>query len=346
MNIKNITMMAMALFIAITTLAQAAPKKAPSPTLTLVASKTIPDHFVTAESIYADGKNIHCAGYSGTDWVISQGNGYPLVASIAVSSFPLQAVRGDGKSVYVTGGNSVYAIKPSSPFTVTSSTQLPGSLESLAIQSNTILVSSGSSTVAANDCIGVFAPVNPDDGIAVIDKRSMTPVGSLGASFEPGMIQVLDVRSGSLIATFAKPKDLQGNTNGGVNIYLNGNMIVETTPGPYGSGAYMYDTTGKFLGSFSPTNHPYVNTVVSIGQGLLAAGTEDGWVYVYDVSAPDSPVCLASISLRQVTGFTGLDQIEIRSLWWDAKSSTIIAGSSWNGDASVPSLFILKFAAK
>jgi hypothetical protein len=55
---------------------------------------------------------------------------------------------------------------------------------------------------------------------------------------------------------------------------------------------------------------------------------------------------LASLNLRQVTGHTGIEDIEIRALWADHLDTLIFAGSSWGNDQSrgplLPSFFVLE----
>ena len=80
---------------------------------------------------------------------------------------------------------------------------------------------------------------------------------------------------------------------------------------------------------------PFTNTVATLNNGkLLLAGTEAGTVDLFDISDIGSPRLLSSLNLRELTGHTGIEDIEIRSLWADEESGLIYAGSSWGSELS------------
>jgi hypothetical protein len=95
-----------------------------------------------------------------------------------------------------------------------------------------------------------------------------------------------------------------------------------------------------------PIPEPYADTVATTTinkQSLLVVGTELGTVVLYNISNCSAPRRLAVADLRQLTGHTGPEDIEIRGLY--IVGNEIVAVSSW-GDAasktpSLPAVFIL-----
>ena len=65
--------------------------------------------------------------------------------------------------------------------------------------------------------------------------------------------------------------------------------------------------------------------------GLLQEMKGGGQVDVFDLRQNPSPL-VSSADLRQLTGHTGSEDIEIRALWADDLDNLIFAGSSWGND--------------
>jgi hypothetical protein len=90
---------------------------------------------------------------------------------------------------------------------------------------------------------------------------------------------------------------------------------------------------------------------------LMVTGGEDGVVGVYDVSSPANikPACINCVfSLPTATGFTGIEDIEIRSVAarFDATGNLWIYAVSSGGDGAtmttafrtkLPKFFVLEF---
>ena len=66
---------------------------------------------------------------------------------------------------------------------------------------------------------------------------------------------------------------------------------------------------------------------------------------MFDLRQNPSPL-VSSADLRQLTGHTGIEDIEIRALWKDNLDNLIFAGSSWGNGGfrgpSLPSFFVLE----
>jgi len=81
------------------------------------------------------------------------------------------------------------------------------------------------------------------------------------------------------------------------------------------------------------------------GVPLLVGGSEAGAVDWYVLGSRGYQLA-GTIDLRTLTGFTGPEDVEIRSLWMDGLDNLVFAGSSWGNDQSrspeLPSLFILE----
>jgi hypothetical protein len=82
----------------------------------------------------------------------------------------------------------------------------------------------------------------------------------------------------------------------------------------------------------------------------LVAGSEAGTMDLYILQGGGLYTFLNNVELRAMTGFTGPEDIEIRTLWMDDRDDLIFAGSSWGNDhsrsADLPSLFVLELQPK
>jgi len=110
-------------------------------------------------------------------------------------------------------------------------------------------------------------------------------------------------------------------------------------------GTYIHDARSLKLVQYLSG---YTNTVAGIkrkGVPLLVAGNETGSVDLYGQDKSGYQL-INSVNLRTLTGFTGVEDIDIRALWVDGIDNLVFAGSSWGNDTSrspaLPSLFVLE----
>ena len=169
----------------------------------------------------------------------------------------------------------------------------------------------------------------------------MIPTREFGATFEDGVSVVFRRRDGTRIASIANPPDVFRRT-GFPTLYADGLIFVQTLAGCCGAGISVFDS--KSLNPYQFISRPGTNAVERRNQWLVA-GSEGGWVDVFDLSANPSPL-VANVNLRQLTVHNGSEDSEIRALWLDGNDNYVFAASSWGNDQSrgplLPSFFVLR----
>jgi hypothetical protein len=313
----------------------AAPLK--SAHLTLVSAQIVPGNLLGLEAVTSDRFYAYCATYQGTLFVLDKSKkGFPVLATLAASELPLHAVRSDGQSIYVTdAGGTLSVFSATKPFAHLASLQLSAyGLDSLFVDQTTVIVARGEGEMAANGSVVCLAQLNPGDTAVVLNKATLSQTGELGQTFEDGVTTVFDRSNGHQIHGIPDPINRLGQTNQPA-LYLNNGILLQTILGPYGTGvAFSQPSTGASLG-FLPW--PSANAAIELQCGLLAVGTEAGTVSLFDSNGK----LLSTINLRRLTGHTGPEAIEIRTLWEDPWTGDIYAGSSWS-DLTAPSFFVLR----
>lgn len=317
-----------------------------TPTLSLVLAKTnILGNFLGPQAVCSDRHNIYLASYQGNLFVLDKSRkDYPVVATIAVSTAPLRSVRSDDQRVYATSADgNLYVYGTTKPFPRLAAIHYsPYGLNSLYVDDGSLIVSTGQGEMTADGQRLYLSELNSGDIAIGIDKLTLIPTGLFGQTFQPATTLMYARSTGALLGSIANPLSLFGQVQA-VNLYVDGRVLMQTTPGCCGLGLYMYDTHNqRFLGFLS---RPSANTAVSLRSGLLAVGTEAGTVDMFDITNPAAPLLVTSADLRQLTGHTGPEDIEIRSIWEDEQNGKIYAGSSWGNDASrgplLPAFFVL-----
>ena len=317
------------------------------PTLRLVLAKTnVLGSFLTDEAVYSDKKNIYLASYEGNLFVLDKSKkDYPVIAVIPVSEAPLRSVRGADQTIYVTcadGNLYVYSATKGFPELAAAHYSRYG-LNSLYVDEESVFVSQGQGEMTATSRTLYLSELNQGDIAFDINKATPILIEPFGQTFQPTATVAYDRSSGAQLGRIANPPDLLGRV-GTVDLYVHSDILMQTIPGCCGSGLYMYDAVSlQFLGWIP---QPFANTAVMLRSGLLAIGTEVGTVEVFDITNPSAPQLVTSADLRQLTGHTGPEDIEIRSLWEDQQTGQIYAGSSWGNDVSrspsLPAFFVLE----
>ena len=221
----------------------------------------------------------------------------------------------------------------------------PLGLQSLVVDLSpmgTVTVSEGQTEMAADVSHVYLSALNQSEDAVAVNKKTDAVQRTFGEPFEFGVTAVFDRSTGDRIGSIPNPPDVFGRV-GQVALYANGTILAQTTPGCCGAGVFLYDTNLQPKASIPLPN---ANAVAVMNDGKwLVVGTEAGTVALFDIST-SAPVMLATINLRQVTGHTGVEDIEIRSVWADSKSGLVYAGSSWGNDISrsltLPSFFVLR----
>jgi hypothetical protein len=316
-------------------------------TLSLVSARDqIEGSFVTPQSVYADQRYVYLASAQGKLFILerSVARDFPLVATIDVSSAPLTAVRGDDQAIFVSSADgSLYVFSKVQPFPLLNTLTLsPFGLNALAVRQkqggSDFLISHGQARLAANEQRVYLSELNEGEVGVRLDRNTFAILQEYGLKFESGTV-VFDRVSGARIGAVPNPYDLLGRP-AQVALYVDGQVLFQTTPGCCGRGVRVYDSSLRLVRFF---NRPSTNTVALSGdKRWLVAGNENGTVDIFDWKS--STQLAASVNLRELMGYSGSEAVEIRSLW--VEGNWIFAASSRGNDSnqspSLPALFVLR----
>jgi len=313
-----------------------------TPAIKLIAAVRLPGSFVSRQVIYADASRIFLCSFQGDLFVLRRDSKahFPLLQTIHVGS-PLTAIRGDDNYVYVSSRNgTLYVFAKTWPIgpPIQSMQLSQYGLASLEVIGNDVYVAKGQAAMAASNSNLYISELNPgDSGLDIVNKRTY------GDAFSPYRTQVFDRVSLQSVG------EISNREHGQVNITASQDFVYLTTPGCCGSGIDVYDSSTLRHRQYLDRT---ANTVVSVnrrGFNLLVAGSEAGTMDLY-ILQNGLYTFLRNLDLRALTGFTGPEDIEIRTLWMDDLDNLIFAGSSWGNDLSrsneLPSLFILELQPK
>jgi hypothetical protein len=291
-------------------------KQAEGAQIALVSARDHIEGSMTADqTVYADGQRIYLATFQGKLFVLARDRSadFPVLEVVQDTLLPLTAVRGDRSRLYVTstdGNLRVY--RKEHPLVLVATIPLSTyGLSSLALMGGKLYVAKGQARLAVDeDHVYLFAFNEGDIGLEV--RKDLLTTGLIyGQTFEPNTTVVFDRASGDRLAGIP----------GGLNLYADGQILVQTIPGCCGPGISLYDPETLALEQFIA--RPFTNTVVRRGRWLIA-GNEGGQVDVFDLQQNPSPF-VSSADLRQLTGHTGSEDIEIRALWADEHDNLLFA---------------------
>jgi Calx-beta domain-containing protein len=327
-----------------------APAAAAQVSLSMVSARAgIEGGLVLPQTMYADSTHI----YLSTSGVPTGGRLYVLRRNRA-ADFPvveqrdfevaLGAVRGDATHLYVAGRDGIlYVYRKTSPLTLVraipvSDLQLVG----LDVVDNRIYVAVGQAHVAADAGHVYVSSLAPSDGVVEIVKGTWA-TGTSFSGFEPNVTVVFDRLTGARVSAIPNPADATGD-RGISALYADREILGQMRPGCCGLGVSLFDPeTLAFDQRLASRNS---NALARQGRWLIV-GTEFGTVEVWDIGRRPAPV-VARLNLRTVTGHTGVEDIEVRALWFDEVDGLLFAGSSWGNDQSrssaLPAFFVLQLA--
>jgi hypothetical protein len=300
--------------------------------------------FVGNKAVYADEQRIYLASFQGKLFVLARDRlaNFPLLEIIQDTTSPLTAVRGDPENLYVTSGDGNLRIyRKDNPLVLVDTIPLSDfGLSSLDLQQGNIYVSRGQAALAVDKDHVYLSELNEGD-ISIEISETLTPGLVYGQTFEQNTTVIFDRRNGERIVGIANPHDTRGLPSA-VRLYVDEKILVQTIAGCCGSGIFIYDL--KTFMFDQRIVRLFTNTVARSGPWLIA-GNENGRVDLFDLRQNPSPL-ISSVDLRQLTGHTGREDIEIRALWIDKLDNLIFAGSSWGNDQSrgptLPSFFVLE----
>jgi hypothetical protein len=312
------------------------------PAIKLTGAARLPGSFVSRQAIYADADRIFLCSFQGDLFVLRRDSKahFPLLQTIHVG-FPLTAIRGDDKNIYVSSRNgTLYIFTKTWPIGAPiQSMQLSQyGLATLEVIGDSVYVAKGQAAMAASNSNLYISELNPgDSGLDLANKRTF------GEVFSSDKTLVFDRLSLQPVG------EIWNRAHGQVNVTVSHDFVYLTAPGCCGAGIDIYEASTLRHKQFLERT---ANTVVSVnrrGFNLLIAGGEAGTIDWY-ILKDGRYAFVDNLNLRALTGFAGPEDIEIRTLWMDDRDDLIFAGSSWGNDQSrstnLPSLFILELQPK
>lgn len=325
------------------------PYFAKAQTLTLVSARDeLPGGFVGNQAVYADHERIYLGSYQGQLYVLARDlvNDFPVMETL---NYPasVTGVLGDDNNLYVImGSGQMVTYRKTFPLQFVKMVQLPGytGVESISLVQGLVYVSMGQGEMVADENRVFLSPLNESDVAFMVPNKfgfhgiASARSVSYGRTFLPNATTVYNRQTGLVLGSIPRP----GNDQ--VALFGDATRLFQTVPGPHGTGIWIYNKTTLSLNRF--ISIPYVNTVASgnmQGKDLLLAGTEGGIVDLLDLNA--SEPCTAFVNLRWTTGHTGIEDIEIRSLWCDGFDGLVFCGSS-NPSSNLPTFFVLKIETR
>jgi hypothetical protein len=113
-------------------------------------------------------------------------------------------------------------------------------LSSLAVRFLELYVSKGQAELVVDRDRVYLSELNEGDIGLEIKKKTFTPGLVYGQTFEQNMTVIFDRRTGDRIAGIPNPPGV-GGLGQQVSLYVDGKVLVQTTPGPFGRGIFIYD---------------------------------------------------------------------------------------------------------
>jgi hypothetical protein len=297
--------------------------------------------FTTARSVWADAGNIYLASQQGALFVLARDRAanFPIRSRIETGA-PLTAVRGDGSFLYVTSTDGELRVYNKSTLALVSKISLASyGLNSVELDNGKIYVGAGQVTFDVDKSFVYLSSLNDGDVVYEVAKDSYAVTRTYGEQSIANSIGMFNKSNGALVRSFPNPKNIYG-TPSQPELHINSGVLYATVPGCCGSGVSAINVS---TGQTKTLPARYANTV-AIKNGFTIVGSELGIAELYNRKSKH----VDALELKSLTGYTGSEDIELRSLWADGKDNLVFAASSWGNDssrnASLPSLFILEFA--
>jgi hypothetical protein len=308
-----------------------------------MAAGALQEGVIVPDGLWVDANYVYLANFDGHLRVIAKNqSGFPVVGDVAAAS-DLYSVRGDGTSVYATGtGGEPIRFANQPPFSIQSTKSYGStalfSLDVDPVSSGSIFVSQDGAQSAADAAHVYLSALNPGETAMAISKTSGQVTQTYEVTpFDNSITAVFD-RSGTRIGTIKNPTSISGGL-AAFSYYSQNGILAIFGPSNCCENVYLYNAStlqplgGGSLFVINPN-------AVAIIKNWLIVGTEAGVIEVFDISNPAaiqlSAMPVAEINLRTTTGHTGIEDIEIRSLWAEDTDNgvRIYAGSDW-GDPAI-----------
>lgn len=290
--------------------------------------------------MYADRDRIYLGSAQGSLFVLARDRAadFPIVQTIDLG-VPITGVRGDADRLYVATTDGLWVFAKGSSLSVVAARALSTYLGTVEVFEDKIYVTVGQAELAVDSHYLYLARLNAENEVALeVDKATLEVTRTYGETFVDAKTVVYDRLTGAVAATIPYPP-IQLGTVGQPNLYPNGNSLMQTVPGCCGWGISIVKIPEFVESEF--ISEPNTNVVVAVQNGFWS-GMETGEVGFFD----SQNHLVQKLNLRTMTGHTGIEDIEIRSLWADGFDDLVFAGSSWGNDASrslsLPAFFVLR----
>jgi hypothetical protein len=307
--------------------------------LELVSARDhIPGSFVSTRAVYADRDRIYLGSYQGSLFVLARDRAadFPMIQTIDLGT-AITGVRGDADRLYVTTADGLLRVfAKGSSLTEVATRVLSTYLGTVEVFEEKIYVTIGQAELAVDRDRLYLAQLNKEESALELDKATLEVTRTYGDTFIANKTIVYDRLTGAQAAAIPNPADLYGSISR-PRLYSDGLSLFQTIAGCCGAGITIVKgpefTESEFIGA------RFTNVVTKAGNGLLG-GSEAGWV---DYFEQNQLVITQQLDLRILTGHTGGDDIEIRSMWADGLDDLVFAGSSWGNaqNLSLPAFFVL-----
>jgi hypothetical protein len=300
----------------------------------------IPGSFTTQRAVYADHDRIYLGSAQGTLFVLARDRaaGFPIVQTMELG-VPITGVRGDADRLYVATTDGLWVLAKGPSLTVVAARALSTYLGTVDVLGEKVYVTVGQAGLAVDSHYLYLARLNAENEVAwEVDKATLQVTRTYGETFVRDNTVVFDRLTGAMVATIPYPL-IQLGTVGQPSLFPIGNSLMETVPGCCGLGVAIVKIPEFVESGF--ISEPNTNTVVEVQNGLWS-GMETGEIGFFD----SQNHLVQKLNLRTMTAHTGVEDIEIRSLWADGFDDLVFAASTWGNDASrgptLPAFFVLR----
>ncbi len=305
------------LFINVDSNAATAAKRPASPKLSIYATLELPgEHIPQQQSLSFDRQNVYCGGSHGCLWVISK-KGFSVKAKLDLSpGYPIHAVQAVNGRIYATSTDGNIYVVDARTLALVNKVTWGMTVNSLAVVGDWFATSLYQGEMVATPSMVIHSPIGESDVVVLGMTSDLAP----GAS-----ILVENLRSttaysldGQTVAVLPNRLDLN-NQAWQNSLRISRGYVIQTSPGPFGSGVTMYRLTDIGTGAQPAVDltRPYVNTAAVMTNNLFVIGTESAEVELYSMTAT-GPKLLQNINLAALYA-TSTVNLEVRSLAEDGK---------------------------
>jgi hypothetical protein len=319
------------------------------PVLRLISARDhIEGSFTIGKMLHADDARIYLASAQGRLFVLDRdrASNFPLL-QVVQHPAGLTGVIADQDNVYVTGFDGQLRVYGKTlPLQLARTERVAAfQLGGARVVDSDLYVSRGSFAWNVDRQHVFMSALNPGDAVRGFRKQTLLPTLTYGEAFVPQKTVIYDRRTAQPVFALPNPVDIFGRL-ASPHLVVDHNYLFRTIPGCCGDRVEIFDA--HTFERVQDVIRAAANTVIRRGRWLII-GDESGMVSLWDI-AVNPAAFIETIDLRQITGHTGSEDIEIRALWSDPHDNLVFAASSWGNDSSrgpnLPAFFVLELARR